>query len=694
AVTHMTRGQLARYEAETASDPAAVQAVAGEQLRQAAGKLDQLDQQLRGRLVAAHRRSSDPPERMSAAGLQLLVRDVQRQRARCLLNQALCFAADTPDRTSALTQATARFEELAQATDPIDWPSRLGQLECYRVAERREDYQEAWDRYRPAAPAAVGALFQQESARWQLARGNPAQAWAILQQRPALSDEVAAEWDFLALEVLLALRPQAGGAQRGVWEARVSRQLQRIEAEHGPFWERRAAARWARQLATTPDGGQFPLLIRAAQAYYRAGQVDEALVTYDRARQAALESSSTAEAFQAGLAAAAIVHQRQQHAAARDRFAALAAQLPHHPQAAEADWLAIFHQAQQLQTGLPDQGPRYVQMLDEHLRRWPQGPTADKARWWLGQFHQAHHRWEDALAAYRQIAPTDPRFAEALEALAECYGRRLGEFTDREQPARRRLVREGIRFLEGVHQAAAAANAEVAQLALVEAAGLRVYGLSDEWGVAERQLREVLDQPPTPPPGWLPRARLMLAYTWAAQGKPTKQARQQLAQAADASEAQLAELGDALAEMIRQGRGPQRAALAELQLELLALRGQPAVARSAAAAKSMAVARAEALAAAGRRGAALDAYATLAQQDAADGPLQEAYAQLLMEGRDQADWEAALRQWRNVQRQSRPASPRWFRAKHAQALAHHRLGNSAQAERIIKLTEVLHPELG
>ena len=64
----------------------------------------------------------------------------------------------------------------------------------------------------------------------------------------------------------------------------------------------------ARQVAATPDVGQFDVLIRAAQGYYRAGQVDEALEAYDRARKAAEESSRDEQAFQAGFAAAAIAH--------------------------------------------------------------------------------------------------------------------------------------------------------------------------------------------------------------------------------------------------------------------------------------------------------------------------------------------------------------------------------------------------
>ena len=53
-----------------------------------------------------------------------------------------------------------------------------------------------------------------------------------------------------------------------------------------------------------------------------------------------------------------------------------------------------------------------------------------------------------------------------------------------------------------------------------------------------------------------------------------------------------------------------------------------------------------------------------------------------------------MTKWREIEKRSRPGTTLWFRAKYSQAVAHERLGNTAQAARIVKITQVLHPDLG
>ena len=45
-----------------------------------------------------------------------------------------------------------------------------------------------------------------------------------------------------------------------------------------------------------------------------------------------------------------------------------------------------------------------------------------------------------------------------------------------------------------------------------------------------------------------------------------------------------------------------------------------------------------------------------------------------------------------MEKKSRPGTDRWFRAKLALALVHERLNHRAQAEKILRLVEILHPE--
>jgi hypothetical protein len=101
-----------------------------------------------------------------------------------------------------------------------------------------------------------------------------------------------------------------------------------------------------------------------------------------------------------------------------------------------------------------------------------------------------------------------------------------------------------------------------------------------------------------------------------------------------------------------------------------------------------------AFAATGQTANAQRIYEGLVNRYPKDMAVLEDYAQMLSDSGDKKLLPLALKGWRDVQRHSRPASPRWFRAKYGQALGHLRSGNPQQAARVIKLTEVLHPELG
>ncbi|MBN1588674.1 MAG: hypothetical protein JW888_04090, partial [Pirellulales bacterium] len=104
--------------------------------------------------------------------------------------------------------------------------------------------------------------------------------------------------------------------------------------------------------------------------------------------------------------------------------------------------------------------------------------------------------------------------------------------------------------------------------------------------------------------------------------------------------------------------------------------------------------QAGALVASGRADEALRQYANLARAYPDDGDLREAYAQLLAARDDRPSLEAAQMEWREVERRSKPGGPRWFRAKYAVAELHLRLGRADQAERMVRLVALLHPELG
>jgi hypothetical protein len=103
--------------------------------------------------------------------------------------------------------------------------------------------------------------------------------------------------------------------------------------------------------------------------------------------------------------------------------------------------------------------------------------------------------------------------------------------------------------------------------------------------------------------------------------------------------------------------------------------------------------RAESLVLAGRRPEAVAAYAELAKKNPDSGSIQEAYADLLLDGDDEASWQAALDQWRRVAGRSRPRTDRWYKAKYSVALALWKLGQRQQAADRIRYLQAIPPGL-
>ncbi|OHB83326.1 MAG: hypothetical protein A2V98_08155 [Planctomycetes bacterium RBG_16_64_12] len=135
-----------------------------------------------------------------------------------------------------------------------------------------------------------------------------------------------------------------------------------------------------------------------------------------------------------------------------------------------------------------------------------------------------------------------------------------------------------------------------------------------------------------------------------------------------------------------------RAELAALELSAVELLRARREELSPSAQRSLDRIAAQALADVGRTDAALDAYDWLAKAYPDDGEIQEGYARLLLSRPDRASLEAALAKWREVERKSRQGSNRWFRAKYAVALVHDRSNHKEQAEKMIRLLAVLHPQ--
>ncbi len=694
-------------------------------IRTAIVGLKQLDDDLASEI----RRRSRPVEAgagmLSDAELSSLEANVRYQLARGFRNQALSYPPDSNDRINAFTQAIELLTPLGKSPDddPLAWPSRVEEIVCLRqVGKLAEATHRLADLESATPPLASMRRLRTEGVRLLVAKGRLSEALAAA--GPPIDDDEpgAAELDFARLEALVALwqraggaagdplpRPEAAGAEAEAekpaadWQQQATAQVQHIEKVHGAYWMRRAETLLAESLAAggaqRPAGtpGNLDGLVRAAASYWRAGQADEALATYDQAAKAAVEGGNAEKAFELGMTAAGIQNQRKQFRDARRRFHELAATMPSHRRAAEADLAAIYDQAAAAAAEGKSQDPQvlaeYRQMLENHLTAWPQSPTSGQVAWWLGRLDRARRPAWAAVAAFRRVPPEHPQYAAAVEAAATAYQRLLDQARAAGKPDQQ-LARQAVDWLRQViieSSGKSDAGLALARQAVLSAARISISDLPGGAADAEDMLKQALAEGAKAPGDWQVAARLLLVSALA-QRQRYDEAAEVLKQGAAGSPNDLLALLERLNQATGRAKPSERPTLIRLEQQTLAELDAQKPRFDDAAQQRLQVARLQTLIDAGQGQSALALAETLAKKYPDDGSVQEDYARLLGRSTDPAQLRLAFARWREVAERSRPGTPRWLHAQLGLAQAQLALGNRAQARTIVKIVEAGYPD--
>ena len=714
ALGHLARGELARQEAQLAADQGDLLDQAREQLRLAVGELRELADEVRRRL-----RQQSLPGRVQTDGLTVdqlasLQQNVQYELSRALRNQAQCYATDSPDRANSLNQAVELLSPLARldAANSLSWKSRIDLIVGHRLltdydASRRQ--LDALLELKP--PPSVELRARAERIRLALATGRLADATAMLSKGRQIDGVISPELDYSWVETYLAAGAAAhSNTEAAQWQAKATDVVERIEQLHGPYWTRRAGMLLARYVRSSPEGGDLATLVRAAESSFRSGQFADALAAYDRARVLAARADNAASvptadrAFNLGYIAAGIEHQRQRHDQALERFRELSKSMSDHPKAPEAHLLAIYHAAQIAKASPQASLNQYMFLLREHLRIWPEGSGADRARRQLGRLREHQRDWQGAIQVYQGISPGNPEYLQTAEAVERCYGAWFAERDAAGKPNRQMAAGAADWFesiVVGPQRQMPQRWSPLQRFAVLAAVRLRLNHTATGYAPAENLLCEALESATDAPPQWKSAVRVLLVVSLAGQGR-SEEAGKLLAQISAGSAEQLLGMLQGLQRVAATAQPKVRSQLAQLQLRAIELLPGGPAALSPSEKLTLERIHAQALADAGRTGEALQAYEALAKAAPRDGAVQEAYAKLLLTRAESAGTEAArkkaigvaLGKWRELERKSPPRSRRWFLAKYWVARLHFEQGNKSQAVKIITLLKLLHPELG
>lgn len=652
ALNGALRGQAARLEAEAAGATRRSFESARDALRDAVRRFEEVY----GDVEALLRRRL-PSSDFSRDELVNLEKSVRHKWAEALTELATCFPAESADRVDLLGRSSVLLAPLSGGDErhPLTWQARIDRIRCERLLGHHDEAAQALAALMSADPPDETAhLASAEAMRLALDADRLDDAVALFERMPTLDAAHPKTLALAALDVSLEAKRHAmesgDPAAAEKWGSRVESLLREIARLHGPYWGRRAEMQAARY-AGNVESNDTAMLMRAGALAVEEDRPDEAISFYDRARTAALAAGNADGAFEAGYAAAAVEHRREESAQALRRFRETALAATENPLAPEAHLLAAWHAGRLLDRAGADgtqAETAFADILAEHLRFWPEAPTANRVRHQLGILHERAGRQTEAIEAYQRISTDFPAYPEVLESIGRCITA-LAAKTPTEAP---RLASDAAAWFENLVRGSDGQLPQrwspTARAAAVEAA--RFYlEMPDDASRAESLLRAALADSEGAPPQWRSRAQALLITALAVVGKREE--------ALALTDAQLAAADSA-----------DRAALERTQAELLA--------KTAG------------------RDAALAAFAALVEQHPKDAAVRRRYAELLAEGADRASLEKSLAQWRILAEGLKTDTPEWFEAKYRTGEMNYRLGNREQAARVVTVLRITRPELG
>jgi tetratricopeptide (TPR) repeat protein len=702
ALTASAQAQRAREEAELSGSQAGAMAAAQELARTTIVQLRKLEADCAALLKNARRERELAGGDLSEAERLSLQTNLRYELARSLRNQALCYPAQSADRINSLSQAVELLGALSQQElqPPLASSVRGDEIACRRLlgdfstAERRLA---DWDKSPPTGSAL--ADLRAERIRLSLARRRLDEALSEAGSPGAAGTFGGASFELARLEAYLGAWHRALEKRdaRGTadWERAVANQADSIEQGGDPFSSRQAEAMFARALTGEDAPQNLDVLVRAAQAFYRSGQPDQAVATYDKAARRAREAHDAAGAFAHAYSAATIQRERQDYRDAIDRYRKLALLAPREPRAAEAHLLAVHCAAQLAQRDSQPKLAEYERLLREHVATWPQGPTAAQAWWWLGRLDEHDQIYADAIRAFRNVPADDPRYAAAVEASGRCYAGWLLQLRQANKPSTQQAA-DAVRYFEQIVGAAGSKPRELTEAqraAALIAARLWLLEVPNGATHAEELLHQSLGSAVGAPPAWKTAAQSLEFLAVAAQGR-TADAETLLARIPMGDTADALAMAATLGELSRRAGGHRKRGLAEMRLRVL---DDLAAKRDDAKPEErtqISRQRAAAMADAGRRAEAIATLEALAVDNPRDGQTQEDLATLWTDSGDAAELGKAGSKWREITLKSRPGTPRWFRANYGLARTQLESGRAADARATIKRVESAYADYG
>lgn len=691
-----------------------------------------LEKSLNPPAAASRPGGKDATDKLSPFERRTLGQQVRFRLGIARLTQAR-LATENADRAVALVAADEWLLPLATGpnNERITWDSLLAIAEVARLRgdlDRSAKFLAAFEKtIADDTPFELREHFVIERLRGMLARRQPADAiaWLLEQSRTGVLQNIApsdelAYWKIAAELAAWRLTHERNDQKLAteLWE-RVTADVEKLAASSAGYWGARARHDWQRERESQDYGRELAELVRKARAAFSSGHADEALQHYDLAITAAKkrrpDGATTSLLLELRDTRASLLFQAKRFDDAAIAFRELA-EAPRHERSAATHLLWAFCLGKQFESD-PTEARRadFLATLTSLRERFADQPEASEAAWLLGQTRERQQRFLEAIESFAAVSEKHARHDEAGAGIARCHEKNLLRLraegkptTDVEDAAIKQLLPRAQAILQASGGASAprpddeSANsrgADAAPLALnvarsellVRLARLLLEKKPADDKTADQLLAIVISQ--SKERDWLRAAKQLRVVSLVGQRRIDEADR--LIESLDASGPdELLSLLDGLSAVASRSDMATQRFVAELQLRASqALADSPSKLTESQRVR-MWRARAEAFAATGQPSKAVAVYQQLVEKSPRDPKLLRMAAELFESlGSTSGDQQAKLA-WRKLEGLLKAGSAEWLDARWHVIRCCRKLGENAEADKLLKVTKLLYPDLG
>lgn len=651
------------------------------------------------------------------------------------------LVADNPaDRATALLAADEWLLPLAQGptNERLTWESQLALAE---VARWRGDFDRAAKllsafekTVADDTPLDLRERFVIERLRGMLAKRQPAEAaaWLIEQRRSgilnladssslSIASPELAYWRITVELAVWQLTMERGDQKLAseLWD-RVTAEVEQLRREEGGYWAARAQLDWQRERDVQQFGRELASLVRKARDGFSSLPAEEAIRRFDEAIAATTKRSpdvGTANLLrELRDSRATLLFQAKRFEEAAVAFRELA-ESPRHERSAATHLLWVFCLGKQFESDPTDaRRAAFVTSLRSLRERFPDTSESAEAAWLLGLTLERQQQFLEAIELLVSVPETHARHDEAWGGIARCHELRLAQLRAEKKStaeAEAAAIRQLLPVANAIVQASGAASARRPKDDATNGRGADTASLALKTAQAEllvRLARLLLQRQPTADDktadrllefvtahsqdrDWLKSAKQLRVVSLAGQRR-IDEAERLIGSLEAAGPEELLTLLDGLTDVAaRSDTGTQRL-VAELQLRASQGLADAAVKLSEPQRLRLMRARAEAFAATGQPTKAIAAYQQLVEKSPRDAKLLRTAAELCESLDSQEGMQQAKTYWRRLEGVLKAGSVEWLEARWHVIRCCRRLGENAEADKLLKVTKLLYPELG